>query len=141
MVLIIFELKNVNFITALACGESQNAICLIPMPNDTLAASGEQKLIANSGENLSINKDSFFIRLILASSLPYFSLPPCFPTQTRSKFRIFACFETSSYDREVHKTLCFFLNFSIIGSENNNCLGVRTSIHIFKYFPLLCQVQ
>ena len=42
-----------------ACGESQNATCLIPNPNEILAASGEQKLITISGENVLIFLDSF----------------------------------------------------------------------------------
>ena len=41
-----------SLITASEWGALQNAMCLIPKPKDTRAASGEQKLIAISGDSL-----------------------------------------------------------------------------------------
>ena len=41
----------VSFATASACGESLKPICLIPKPNATRDASGDEKLTTNSGEN------------------------------------------------------------------------------------------
>lgn len=86
---------SVNLITEEACGESQNAICLIPKPNEILAASGEQKLMVSSGSNFLILGINFSIRETLASNFAVFPIPPCFPTEIRLKFLIFANFDTS----------------------------------------------
>jgi len=54
-------------------------MCFIPNPCETLAASGEQKLIVISGENFLTMIDSFLILSALDCNFTKFSPPPCFP--------------------------------------------------------------
>ena len=115
-------------------------MCLIPNPNEIRVASGEQKLRTKSGENFFNFFESSLVRSTLARNFPSFVSPPYLPTKFGSNLRIFANFDTSSYLLEVQKNHVFTY-LLMISSENSNCFGVRISIHIFKQFGKLLQVQ
>ena len=124
----------VNFITAVACGESENPMCGIPNPYATLDASGDWKLINKSGLNFSI----FFVKILLrskpANNLSILFFPPCFPTKIGVVTPNLIISLTWGYFLDVTKILCLCLSFCIKYSENKYCFGAIVSNQIFKYF-------